>query len=312
MRFGAFVITYHRPKVLADTLRRLLEQSRVPDLILVVDNGASVETEQAVASFNKDLIVYHAMPENLGPAGAAAYALHWLVEQGYDWIYWGDEDDPPWFPDVFERLLHLVHNIDATVAAVGAVGAKFDWQIGESVRLPDQALTGVVEIDTIGGNSQMIICKEAIHTVGLPNPKLFFGYYEPEYCLRLRQAGYRLLIDGDLMQKYREKFNRLGIKPKRAFIPTYSYDTIWRQYYRTRNYIYMMRKTFTRPDLAKREALKALGRSLFSLARGPRYGLKFARLQIQAILDGYYGRIGCTIKPAPKQGLSSMASKPGS
>jgi GT2 family glycosyltransferase len=311
MRLGAFIITFNRSEILNQTLPLLLQQTRPPDTILVVDNGSSAQTKAIVDAFSTQNVIYHDMGDNLGPAGASAYALEWLVKAGYDWIYWGDEDDPPQFPDVLERLMKLAEKSESSVAAVGAVGAKFDWSKGESVRLPDEAIKGIIEVDSIGGNSQLIMRSAAIQQVGLPDIRLFFGSYEPEYCHRIRRAGYRLLVDGDLMWKHREKAGRLQLQLSRALVSRYSLDTIWRRYYRTRNYIFMMKYTFQRPDLARRETVKALIRAVFSWARGPRYGSAFTHLQIQGIIDGYRGRMGRTVGSKAKAETTLFVPKPG-
>ena len=46
--FGAFVMTYNRPHILSDTLRTILEQTRPPEHILVVDNGDAAQTAALV------------------------------------------------------------------------------------------------------------------------------------------------------------------------------------------------------------------------------------------------------------------------
>lgn len=301
MKLSAFIISFNRPKILRDTLERILQQSRPPDHILIVDNGNSRETEKTVREYAEQNVIYHALGDNMGPAGASAYALKRLSDEGYEWIYWGDEDDPPEFPDIFERLLEIAVHAEPDVAGVGAVGALFDWKTGESKRLPDEALVGTPEVDLIGGNSQFIIRARAVQVAGLPDSRLFFGHYEPEYTLRVRKAGFRFLIDGPLMWKHREKKGRLKFNRRRSLIAEYPFPLIWRRYYRTRNYIFMMRRTFLRPDLARRETMKAVARALFSWFRGVRYGAAFSRLELRAILDGYRGRMGRTVTARPKE-----------
>ncbi|MCI0607244.1 glycosyltransferase [bacterium] len=310
MKLAAFLISFNRPEILRETIHQILQQTRPPDLLLVVDNGNSRETEKIVQNYSNRNVIYQAMEQNVGPAGASAYALTRLVAQGYEWIYWGDEDDPPEFPDIFERLMTIAENVEDDVAGIGAVGARFNWKIGESERLKDEQLVGIVEVDTIGGNSQLILRNRAVREAGLPDSRLFFGSYEPEYCLRVRRAGFRFLVDGQLMWKHREKKGRLKLKRTRSWISKYPSALIWRRYYRTRNYIFMMRKTFSRPDLARRETMKAIARTLFSWFRGIPYGAAFSRLQLLAVLDGYRGRMGRTVIARPKESDSLREELP--
>jgi glycosyltransferase involved in cell wall biosynthesis len=300
MRFGAFVITFNRPLILKKTLHLILNQTWPPELILIVDNGNSKDTERAIQAFSNHGVLYHPMEQNFGPAGASAYALQWLTEQGYDLMYWGDDDDPPQSPDIFQQLLKIVDGAEPSIGGVGAVGSLWNWEKGEFNRLPDQTLRGILDVDVIAGNSQLILRGQAIQSVGLPDACLFFGFEEAEYCLRIRRAGYRLLVDGDQMRECRAKAGRLNLNRVRSPLPRFSRGSIWRQYYSTRNYIFAMYRTFQRPDLARRETFKAFIRISASWGRGPKYGASFTTLQLRGILDGYRGRMGCTVMPSPK------------
>jgi len=300
MRFASFVTTFNRPERLRRTLEITLAQTRPPDLLLVIDNGDPGVAEPVVAEFPGPRIAFHAMGENAGPAGAAAYGLERLAAEGFDWIGWGDDDTPPKTADAFERLLRLAAGGPDDLGGVGAVGARFDWRRGELVRLADADLAGVIEVDAIGGGLQLILRREAVRAVGLPDRRLFFGFEDPEYCLRLRRAGYRLWVDGELMRTYRESAGRMGLELRRAVTPAHSADRLWRRYYVTRNYIHVMRTEFGRPDLARREAARSVLRALTAWRRGPGYGLRFGRLQLRGVVDGYRGRLGRTVAPQAK------------
>jgi hypothetical protein len=109
-----------------------------------------------------------------------------------------------------------------------------------------------------------------------------------------------LVVDGELMHRHRAASGRLGIEVRRTPWPRRSRSAIWRDYYTTRNYIHMMRRTFGRPDLARRAAAKALVRALAGWMRGPGYGAELTRLELRAIRDGYTGRLGATVAPRTK------------
>lgn len=296
---GAFVITFRRPAVVADTVRQLLAQTRPPERILVIDNAAAPKTEAALGVLGEPRVVYHAMAENAGPAGAAAYALSRLRDEGFEWILWGDDDDPPRTEDTLERLVDLIETHDGPdLGGVAAVGALWDWRRGETRRLPDDQLEGVREVDAIGGNQCLILRSAALTTAGLPDPRLFFGLEEIELCLRIRRAGYRLLVDGKLMRQHRQLAGRLGVTVRRRPHRRHPPATLWRRYYNTRNYVYLMRRTFNRHDLAWRELAKALARAAVAWTAGPRYGWLYTRMQLAGLRDGFAGRMGRTIDPS--------------
>jgi glycosyltransferase involved in cell wall biosynthesis len=297
MRVGAFVMTYNRAAVLSDTLHTLLTQTRPPDEVLVVDNG-SMDNTGAVVQRDFPNVAYIRLLDNLGPAGAACVGLSWGVERGFDWIYWGDDDDPPGWSDVIERLLNIpeVTNCE-DVGGVGVAGALWDWEKGSLRRIPDRALSGVVSVDNIAGNQQWMVRRQAVEAVGLPNAKLFFGFEELEYCLRMRLEGYRLLVDGELMLESRARFGRLGLTERQAWVGLGTNSTAWsrRQYYSTRNYIYMMNHIFRHPELSRKQAFKAIAKACLSYAKLTKHGIEYSNLQLRAIWDGYSGRMGRTI-----------------
>lgn len=299
-RYGAFLTTCNRPDRLRRTLEKTLAQTRPPELLLVIDNGDPGVAEAAIDDLLGPRVLYHPMGENAGPAGASAYALERLAGEGFGWIGWGDDDTPPKTPDTLERLLRLAESAPADVGGVGAVGARFDWRRGELIRLGDHELSGVIEVDGIGSGLQLVTRRELVSQVGLPDRRLFFGFYDPEYCLRVRRAGYRLWVDGDLMRTYRELAGRMDLVVERSLRPVNSSDRLWRRYYVTRNYIFMMRRTFDRPDLARREVAKALVRTVTAWGRGPRYAIPFGRFQLAGVFDGYLGRLGRSVAPQSK------------
>lgn len=302
-RYAAFIITFRRPQVLQEMIRCLGAQSIPPELILVIDNGHSRDARSVTEEPAPCPVEYLAMIDNLGPAGAAHHALKILVERGYPWIYWGDDDDPPRHPDTIERLLALVSsNKDERIGALGEVGQRFDWRIGKIARLSDAELSGTagaLSVDVIAGDQQLILNAYAVKQVGLPKPELFFGFEEPELCLRLRRAGYILLVDRERMKAARISAGRFGRKIKTSSIgrPTAS---LWRNYYGTRNYIYLMRKSFRRPDLAARQIINEMAKSLFSFRRGVKYGVAFSHMSLLGVAHGLVGKMGKTIEPQSK------------
>jgi GT2 family glycosyltransferase len=306
MKLGAFVTTFNRPQILKDTLARLLQQSLPPEYILVVDNGGEPETLEVVSSFPPDRVGYHRMPRNAGPAGAAAHAIPTLVEAGFDWIYCGDDDDPPLTVDTIERLMRVASEGEGPIGAVGAIGFPWDYKRGKKIRRFALPMRGIFYVDVVGGGRQLIVSSQAVARVGVPNADLFFGFEDYEYCLRIRKGGFRIAIDSRLGREYAPLISSRHVD--QWYLRGRPRSEIWRQYYNTRNYIFMMRGEFGSAGLAHREAAKALVRVLRSWTRGFGYGAAFTRLQLRAIVDGYAGRLGATVAPVAKHARPPSAS----
>ena len=300
MRLGAFVLTYNRPEALAASIAAIMGQTRPPDLLCIVDNGDPAPTAAVIANFDDDRIVHEPTGANLGSAGGTEYGFQWLHDQGFDLLYGGDDDNPPLTDDTIERELALLDRAGPGVGGVGTVGARFNWDRGELVRFGDDDLVGDLDVDFIGGDQCQLFTREAIGNAGPADGQLFFGYPDLEHCLRIRAAGYRLVVDGELMLEYRRATGRTDRTQPKSAVPHRPASAIWRNYYTTRNYIWMMREEFDRPDLARREALKSLGRSIACCKQGLSYGGQFVPLQMRGVIDGYRGVRGQTVPPHKK------------
>jgi GT2 family glycosyltransferase len=289
MKFAAFIMTYERPDILPDTISKILAQTVAPEKILIVDNSASRDTEQLIAAMADPRLQYHRVGYNSGPAGAAYIGLSTLKEQDYDWIYWGDDDDPPRFPDCFEVLLQQA---GPRIGAIGAVGSLFDWRSGNRKRYRDHELVGLLPVDTIGGNMCMLVNARAVSEETLPNPDLFFGIEEFEFHQKLIRAGWRVCVLGELLYRYRVSGNKLGVEKRASLISRAKFSSLHREYYSYRNGIYLMAHEYKKYKLAGIYILRALVKIPFGYARGIRFGLKNSKMLLAAISHGLGKKMG--------------------
>lgn len=179
MKFAAFIMTYERPRVVLDTIEKLQSQTFPPSKILVVDNSESTDTETAIAALNHETVEYHGVGYNSGPAGAAKIGLEKLTAEGFDWIFWGDDDDPPLFEDACERLFETIkNNSDLKIGVVAAVGHYFNRRTGVIERVKDEELNGegALSVQSAGGGQTMIVNSAVVKEGVLPDENLFFGF----------------------------------------------------------------------------------------------------------------------------------------
>ena len=232
-------MTYKRPAILEDTIQKLFNQSVPPLKILIVDNDPEKSAEEICRKFPGQDISYFPVGYNSGPAGAAYYGLKILAAEGWGWIGWIDDDDPPIFIDTFERLINL-GNAHKRCACVGVVGHRLNKEYGIIERLGDHELEGdgFVVVDTIAGGMSKIINGAVIVSTGiLPDESLFFGFEELDFDLKLGNAGYDLIAEKNLYLKHRIHFNRLGKQRSRIII---NERILRRQYFSSRNMLIIM------------------------------------------------------------------------
>jgi GT2 family glycosyltransferase len=300
--FAGFLMTYERHDKIRGTIDRIFEQTRPPETLLIVDNSESFLTQELITRMCDKRLRYYRVGYNAGPAGAAHFGLKILSGEGYEWIYWGDDNDPPRSLDSFERILSIPQKVvGMKVGAVGLMGNRFDETRGEFQRIPNSELKGIMEVDSIAGNNSLIVNGQAARLCNLPDPRLFFGMEELDYCLTLRKNNYRLLIDGDLFYHYRELAQKDVVESAVSDFKKLSFDirsnSLWREYYSLRNILFVMGRKYRKFPATTCIIIKSLLKAVISFRRGAKFGFVYSKLTLQAIRDALIGNMGKTVDP---------------
>ncbi|MGH2740178.1 MAG: glycosyltransferase, partial [Actinomycetota bacterium] len=216
-RLFGVLVTFRRPAALAITLKRLSEQERMLDHLVVVDNAPTDESRAATSGAKgiADSIEHLEMEENVGFTGGVAAGMRRVLEHAddRDWIVILDDDDPVPYATVFSELARFGEQMlsrDPRTAGVGISGGRFDWRRARIQRVADRELRGPVAVDYVAGNQVPFYLVSAVRAAGTFHAPLFFGLSEIEFGLRLRRAGYSLYGHGDLWWRRREETGRLG------------------------------------------------------------------------------------------------------
>jgi glycosyltransferase involved in cell wall biosynthesis len=293
------LVTFRRPSALSASLDALALQDQQLERLVVVDNAPSRQTRSIVAQYSAGYAEYLPAPSNGGPAGGVALGMEQLLTtaEDNDWFLLLDDDDPLTPSRAVRKLASFAREMagkDPKVAGVGLVGARFDWQRGIIQRIADRELSGPVGVDYIGGGQGPLYRAAAIRSVGPFLSKLFFGYDDLEFGLRLRSRGYSLYAHGDLWRREREARGRVGL----SIEPSARLGAAdWRRYYSLRNHIYLLR-AFSRPDLAMRTtAISCLIKPMINLPVAPVGASRHLRLSLKAAWDAWVGNMGRTVDP---------------
>ncbi len=300
VQYAAFIMTYRRNETLANTLKLLFDQTCPPQKILIVDNDPDKGAKVILNSFNNKPVEYFSVGYNSGPAGAAYWGLKLLFEQNWEWVLWVDDDDPPLFLDsiqnIFDTTIHYKGGKE--IGVIGAVGANFNKIKSCIERIKSQDVKSVHIVDCIAGNMFPIVNKRTFDKLILPNPNLFFGFEELSFCLRVKNAGFEILISGTEMLRYRETHNRLNIGKPKFKLPETS--TLWRQYYSVRNLFTILLKEQKQILGLFVFSGKTIFKSFMGYKNGFAYGNKYAAIHLLGLYHGLIGVNGCTILPKEK------------
>jgi len=293
-RLGGFIITYNRAKILKDTIAQVFAQSYPPEFLWIIDNSDNLETDHLIASLLDNRIKYHRMGYNSGPAGAAAKGLELCTADGADWIYWGDDNDPPFRSDCFERLL-VIRDENPFCGVLGAVGHFFDRKKGVIKRVQTRLLEKKdwIEVDTIAGGMCMLVSREVVKAGVLPDQELFFGFEELDFCLKASRKGFALVVDCGLFLESRKASGRLEFER-----PAYQKKAnLNREYYSLRNLLYIS-DSLTLNAMKKRLLGKWIAKAFFGYSYGLGYGWRNMKMIFLAIWHYQKGIKGKTIELA--------------
>lgn len=315
----AVLVTYKRAAQLERTLQALLEQTRRPDLLVVVDNHPDAANRLLLDHYLSRGLALEYLPatDNLGPAGGIALGMRRLLEaaEADDLILTLDDDDPPRTESLLEELEDFTRRmarIDPSAGGAGFMGARFDWRTARMVRVPDEDLSGPVAVDYIGGNQWPLYRVAAVKKVGVFDGDLFFGLEELEYGLRLRAAGFNLYAHGDLWNARRMRNNRTGsnVGPRVGLPTAPRRAALWRRYYTLRNLIVILR-SHGRTGAALRVTLeRGVAKPLVNLATQPRAAASLLRVNLAACRDGWRRNLGRTVEPLSTAGKRRTSLSP--
>tara|TARA_Y100000588_G_C14037526_1_gene831430 strand:- start:106 stop:972 length:867 start_codon:yes stop_codon:yes gene_type:complete len=198
-------MTYNRSAILEGTIKKILSQSLSPEKVLIIDNSDNDETEKMVTAIDDSRLEYLRLGYNAGPAGSARIGLEMLASQGYDWIYWGDDDDPPKEIYVFENLINKASTLD-NVGCIGSVGNFFNSQLGALRSVSNLELKNSItlDVDVIPGGHNLIVNGGMVrNSYVLPNEKYFFSFEDLYFCFQVKKNGYRVVVDSESWYKSR-------------------------------------------------------------------------------------------------------------
>ena len=298
--FGLFIITRNRPLILKATLDEVFKQTLQPTRILIVDNSDDFETEKMILALNDNRVQYHHVGYNSGPAGGAIVGMKTLFGQDFEWVVWGDDDDPPHFNNVLEKLFTLLPNIDIkTIGIIGAVGVRFSASNGKTIRIPDKELIGIVEVDNVAGGMFPLIHKNVYDKAIFPDADLFFGFEELDFCLSVKRAGLKIFVSGEQLLRHRQLFGRIGMSRKGYKVK--KMESLWREYYSTRNILHILLRKEKSYLGAMKFTFRIFGKMFYGFRFGLNYGVLNFHFLSKGLFDGFAKRMGLTVLPIPKK-----------
>lgn len=305
-RCHGVLVTFRRPRELADHLDRLSAQTRPLDTLLVVDNDADESIRRLVLDRSGEprpaaAVRYLGLEGNPGPAGAIAAGIDEVLAfaDPDDLLILLDDDDPPPHADTLAAIGSVRRELAATHPDVGGVGL-WGAVLGRSGRLRAATATHPEVVDYLPGGACPHYTIEALRAAGGPDADLFFGFDDLDLGLALQRSGWRLWSSG-LARDHGWTSMVEGRRAKATVeAPT------WRRYYSLRNLVVVLRRDRRHLAALSMSFGSGLAKPIANLVVHPRVAGANLRLNATALRDGWRSRLGKTIDPAAE----SPAARP--
>ena len=191
----AVIVTRNRRELLAESLKVIASQTRLPDHLVVVDNGPDQPAEDVV----RDCPVpstYLPSHRNLGGAGGFALGMLTALSLGAEWVWLGDDDGRPADEHALETLLSVAER--KKLAAVSPVVVNIDTP--EKLAFPlrrglewKRRVSELGSTDFLPGIASFfngaLFRAATLDVIGVPDYRLFFRGDEVELHRRLVRSG---------------------------------------------------------------------------------------------------------------------------
>jgi hypothetical protein len=171
------------------------------------------------------------------------------------------------------------------------VGHTFDKRTGNLIRTPDHQLAGSkpLPVDSVAGGKCLLVNATVVRQSILPDPSLFFGFEELDFCLKVKQAGYDVVVSPELFLRSRQHSGMLQyVLP--SYIPK-DVTKLWRQYYSTRNLLIILSRNRLYGAYVY-QVMKALVKALYGFRYGWKYGAFNYRMVVMGLIDVNRGKSG--------------------
>lgn len=280
----AVVLTYRRPRLAAQVVRSLLDvEGFDPTRVVVVVNGEGGLADRQL----EDKVTMLRLADNLGPAGGfRAGITEAFSDPDVAWVYLCEDDvglfDLP-TPRV-ARVVEAAESIDdGSLGAVVAYGRDRRGRGGHTLAHRVSQPEGFEEVDVAAWGATLL-SRRVFEAGVLPDPDYFFGFEDFDFFYRLREAGFKVLVDRESASSGAKETEAArtaafaGERPGDAEEP-------WRAYYVARNFFRLARRNGTPPWIVFHLAYTV---RRLTLARSAAERTAILR----GVLDGATGRRG--------------------
>jgi GT2 family glycosyltransferase len=205
-RVAAIALNYNGRDVTLQALASLTAQDYAACDVVVVDNGSTDGSEDAIRAAYPSVTVVRT-EKNLGPSGGGNLGFRWALDHSYDYALILNNDIEV-APD-FVRQLVAVAESDPRIGIVGPKAYYFwqrdtIWSAGGRLRFAEAVTSergmGLVDrgqfdvdddVEYVNGCA-MLVKRAVFEQIGLWDPSYQLCFEDADFSLRARRAGWRI------------------------------------------------------------------------------------------------------------------------
>lgn len=206
---SVIIPTHKRPKLLKRTIQSVLNQTKLPSEILIIDDAGCKETAEVVKSFNKSLIKY---VHNVDGAGASSSRNLGAGLATGDFIAFLDDDDE-WLPLKLEKQVTLIEQLDLD-ACFSQIQIKYEntkLSYATKASMPLDPLVSILQENYIGATISAIVKKSVFQKLEGFDLE-YKAREEYDFWIRVVLNGLKIgIVEEPLAVSYRSLENRVRI-----------------------------------------------------------------------------------------------------
>lgn len=228
---AAIVLNYNGRDLTLQTVDSLQDLTHSDTEIVVVDNGSTDDSHRAVPAAFPEVTALR-LEENRGISPGINLGIRYAMEAGHDYLLILNNDIEV-HPEMASELLRVIES-DATVGCVGPktyyhADRNRLWSAGGIIRFRESVTRergmGEIdhgqydrteEVDYVNGCA-MLVPRRVVEAIGLWDPVYFLGVEDADWCMRMKQAGFRCWFAHRALLWHMVSPTTGGYKPGRTF-----------------------------------------------------------------------------------------------
>lgn len=221
MKTAAIVVTFNRETQLIECLDAIVNQSRVPTVLIIIDNNSTEETYKLLLKkgYIKDLpvafsnsnqifnskiesksvtgqtidVIYVRKYLNDGGAGGFYEGMKQAYEAQADWLWMMDDDGVPDYNQLEELVKHATNSglfySNALVTAIDEP-SKLAFSLGNYKSVKEAVKEPIIH-NLINPFNGTLISRKVIDKIGMIKREMFIWGDETEYTNRVKKNGFK-------------------------------------------------------------------------------------------------------------------------